>query len=212
MLVSLTLAQVVGHHTWYPFELVGGESHYRIFKMSCLRAHFPGLEPGSLPYTLVALSRLCSFFVFEVTLLYVSVLRKCTLAFKDDRANCFWASRLRTSFMSQCHATSCISARAKETFLQRVGLVSVLLSWKWLYSHRCQVTLFFLYKNRLLHLFPWFSENFKKIWPWEVIYFFSFSTKKGTNLRLYDKQLFLQNVIFTKWNDTNYKYLLNKLV
>ena len=54
------------------------------------------------------------------------------------------------------------SARAKETFFQSIRLVAISISLRWLNSHRCPVTPFFLYKNRPLYLFLWFSEKFKK--------------------------------------------------
>ena len=50
------------------------------------------------------------------------------LAIKDVRANCLCASLLRTQFMSQRHATSCTSARAKEEIYSHEGMVTVALT------------------------------------------------------------------------------------
>ena len=47
---------------------------------------------------------------------------------KDVRANCLCASLLRTQFMSQRHATSCTSARAKEEIYSHEGIVTVALT------------------------------------------------------------------------------------
>ena len=59
--------------------------------------------------------------------------KSCQLLFlgnhlKDVRANCLCASLLRTQFMSQRHATSCTSARAKEEIYSHEGMVSVALT------------------------------------------------------------------------------------
>ena len=47
---------------------------------------------------------------------------------KEVRANCLCESLLRTQFMSQRHATSCASARAKEEIYSHEGMVSVVLT------------------------------------------------------------------------------------
>ena len=47
---------------------------------------------------------------------------------KDVRANCLCASLLRMQFMSQRHATSCMSARAKKEIYSHEGMVSVALT------------------------------------------------------------------------------------
>ena len=48
--------------------------------------------------------------------------------FKDVRANCLCASLLCTQFMSQRHATSRMSARAKEEIYLYEGMVAVALT------------------------------------------------------------------------------------
>ena len=50
------------------------------------------------------------------------------ICFKGVRANCLCASLLRTQLMSQRHATSCTSARAKEEIYSPEGMVSVALT------------------------------------------------------------------------------------
>ena len=45
------------------------------------------------------------------------------------RANCLCASLLRTQLMSQRHATSCTSARAKVEIYSPEGMVSVALNF-----------------------------------------------------------------------------------
>ena len=47
---------------------------------------------------------------------------------KDVRAYCLCASLLRTQFMSQRHATSCTSARARKEIYSHEGMVSVALT------------------------------------------------------------------------------------
>ena len=47
---------------------------------------------------------------------------------KDVRATCLCASLLRTQLMSQHHATSCTSVRAKVEIYSPEGMVSVALS------------------------------------------------------------------------------------
>ena len=47
---------------------------------------------------------------------------------KDVRVNCLCTSLLRTQFMSQRHATSCTSARAKEEIYSNEGMVFVALT------------------------------------------------------------------------------------
>ena len=131
--------------------------------------------------------------------LMIQITLKWTL--NDVCANCFCA-RYSCRNVTPRHASS---PRVQETFLQSIGRLAISLSLRSLNSHRCLVTPFFL----CLYLFPWFSGRFQKIWPWEVIYFFSFSTQKGASLCLsllgMTSNFFLQNVIFNKWNDTNYK-------
>ena len=46
----------------------------------------------------------------------------------DVRADCLCASLLRTQFMSQRHATSCTSARAKKEIYSHEGIVAVALT------------------------------------------------------------------------------------
>ena len=48
--------------------------------------------------------------------------------FSDVRANCLCTSLLHTRFISQRHATSCTSARAKEEVYSHEGMVAVALT------------------------------------------------------------------------------------
>ena len=49
-----------------------------------------------------------------------------------------------------------------------------------------------------------------------MYFLFFFESERGNStpfeIRYDGKIFFLQNVIFTKWNDTSYKYLLNSIV
>ena len=72
--------------------------------------------------------------------------------FKDLHANCLCASLLRTQFMSQHHATSCTSARAKEEVYSYEGMVAVALtllrfnSLRWSVTPTCFLVDDFLYQ------------------------------------------------------------------
>ena len=76
--------------------------------------------------------------------------------------------------------------------------------------------LFSLQKSSSL-LNPQIFRKIKKFWPWELYIFQLFDSKRGKFMPFatgYNKQFSLQNVIFTKWNETSYKYmyLLNRLL
>ena len=74
-----------------------------------------------------------------------------TSSIKDVRANCLCASLLRMQFMSQRHAMSCTSARAKEEIYSHEGMVSVALTLLRCNSLGWSVTLTFFWIDDFLY-------------------------------------------------------------
>ena len=105
---------------------------------------------------------------------------------------------------SQIHILNHASTanNVKETSLQHIGLVAVVLTWQRFNPHRRVVTLFFPYIACFLRQCSWFSEIYKKS-DHEKLYFFVFFDLSMTSI-------LLQKVNSTKRNDTSCKNLPNR--